>query len=145
MLASRGIAVDYSSDNASDSSFTIFSDFSVTSKRYELPSPDKKASTHVQVVPSIPDISCSSAQPPSLPTRKKSRFTKRFSPLVGRRQNGEGPAPAFGDGVHTVTDITINGIRLRPTIVFNTFWRFAAERKAVDDRKRAGLPKPYVT
>ncbi|KAG6865340.1 hypothetical protein C0991_003377 [Blastosporella zonata] len=39
--------------------------------------------------------------------------------------------------------ITIKGITLHPTVVFDTFWRFAAERKAIDDRRRAGLPQPW--
>ena len=38
--------------------------------------------------------------------------------------------------------IVISGILLRPTVAFDTFWRFAAERKAIDDRRRAGEPKP---
>ena len=38
--------------------------------------------------------------------------------------------------------IAINGILLRPTIAFDTFWRFAAERKAIYDRRRAGEPAP---
>jgi hypothetical protein len=38
--------------------------------------------------------------------------------------------------------IALKGIRLQPTVVFDTFWRFAAERKAVDDRRRAGWSQP---
>jgi len=38
--------------------------------------------------------------------------------------------------------IALKGVQLRPTVVFDTFWRFAAERKAIDDRRRAGLPQP---
>lgn len=38
--------------------------------------------------------------------------------------------------------ITIKGIELQPTIVFDTFWRFATERKAIDDRRRSGSPQP---
>ncbi|KDR74070.1 hypothetical protein GALMADRAFT_124287 [Galerina marginata CBS 339.88] len=40
--------------------------------------------------------------------------------------------------------ITICDIELRPTIAFDTFWRFAAERKAIDDRRRAGEPAPWT-
>ncbi|KAF8970599.1 hypothetical protein BDZ97DRAFT_52967 [Flammula alnicola] len=40
--------------------------------------------------------------------------------------------------------ITICGITLRPTIAFDTFWRVAAERKAIDDRRRAGQPAPWT-
>jgi hypothetical protein len=38
--------------------------------------------------------------------------------------------------------IKISGVHLRPTVAFDTFWRFAAERKAIDDRRRAGEPAP---
>lgn len=41
-----------------------------------------------------------------------------------------------------VGPMTICGVRLRPTVAFDTFWRFAAERKAIDDRRRAGEPAP---
>ncbi|KAG6907715.1 hypothetical protein DXG01_007628 [Tephrocybe rancida] len=44
---------------------------------------------------------------------------------------------------HSAGPITIKGIILQPTVVFDTFWRFAAERKAIDDRRRAGLPQPW--
>ncbi|KAG6856849.1 hypothetical protein H0H87_012907 [Tephrocybe sp. NHM501043] len=39
--------------------------------------------------------------------------------------------------------IIIKGVPLKPTVVFDTFWKFAAERKAIDDRRRAGLPQPW--
>lgn len=38
--------------------------------------------------------------------------------------------------------ITVCGVELRPTVAFDTFWRFAAERKAIDDKRRAGMPPP---
>jgi len=38
--------------------------------------------------------------------------------------------------------IEIDGVELRTTVAFDTFWRFAAERKAMDDKRRAGLPAP---
>ena len=38
--------------------------------------------------------------------------------------------------------IAISGILLRPTVAFDTFWRFAAERKAIYDKRRAGEPAP---
>ena len=41
-----------------------------------------------------------------------------------------------------VGPITVCGVRLSPTVAFDTFWRFAAERKAIDDRRRAGEPAP---
>lgn len=38
--------------------------------------------------------------------------------------------------------VTIKGQVLEPTVVFDTFWRFVAERKAIDDRRRSGQPAP---
>ncbi|KAH0579855.1 hypothetical protein H2248_002682 [Termitomyces sp. 'cryptogamus'] len=43
----------------------------------------------------------------------------------------------------TTDPVAIRGITFRPTVVFDTFWRFAAERKAIDDRRRAGMPQPW--
>lgn len=43
-----------------------------------------------------------------------------------------------------VKTITICGRTLHPTVAFDTLWRFAAERKAIDDRRRSGAPAPYV-
>jgi len=40
------------------------------------------------------------------------------------------------------TEITISGVQLRPTVAFDTFWRFAAERKSIDDKRRAGESAP---
>ncbi|KAG7087585.1 hypothetical protein E1B28_013539 [Marasmius oreades] len=41
--------------------------------------------------------------------------------------------------------IIVNGIELQPTKLFDTFWRWCAERKAMDDRRRAGLPHPWTS
>ncbi|KAF8890671.1 hypothetical protein BD779DRAFT_1516396 [Infundibulicybe gibba] len=40
--------------------------------------------------------------------------------------------------------IIVKGKQLQPTIVFDTFWRFAAERKSIDDRRRSGQPAPWT-
>ncbi|KAF8622612.1 hypothetical protein AX15_006869 [Amanita polypyramis BW_CC] len=40
---------------------------------------------------------------------------------------------------------TVKGKTLRPTEVFDTFWYFAAERKAIDDRRRSGAPSPWTS
>ncbi|KAF8064188.1 hypothetical protein FPV67DRAFT_1503875 [Lyophyllum atratum] len=55
-------------------------------------------------------------------TARKSKTSKSY---VGRRS------------------ITIKGVTFKPTVVFDTFWRFAAERKAIDDRRRSGALKPW--
>ncbi|KAJ6619050.1 hypothetical protein B0H10DRAFT_2164011 [Mycena sp. CBHHK59/15] len=38
----------------------------------------------------------------------------------------------------------ICGQKLTPTSVFNTLWQWLAERKGIDDRRRAGLPAPWT-
>ena len=43
-----------------------------------------------------------------------------------------------------LTFVTINGIVLKPTKAFDAFWRWVAERKAMDDRRRAGEAAPCV-
>ena len=42
----------------------------------------------------------------------------------------------------TAGPVIVSGITLHPTVAFDTFWKVAAERKAVDDRRRAGEPAP---
>lgn len=48
----------------------------------------------------------------------------------------------FSNGTSFTGPIIISGVHLRPTVAFDTFWQFAAERKAIDDRRRAGEPTP---
>lgn len=55
------------------------------------------------------------------------------SPSVTGATNDATEAPAL-------QSIVISGVLLRPTVAFDTFWRFAAERKAIYDRRRAGKP-----
>ena len=38
--------------------------------------------------------------------------------------------------------ITVKGVQFKPTVVFDTFWYFAAERKAIDDKRRLGGDAP---
>jgi hypothetical protein len=44
----------------------------------------------------------------------------------------------------SLPSVTIKDIALKPTPVFDAFWYWVAERKAIDDRRRAGEPAPYV-
>ncbi|TDL26366.1 chromo-domain-containing protein [Rickenella mellea] len=55
------------------------------------------------------------------------------------RQKSTGQASRQGSNI-----VTIAGKKIKTTEVFDTFWRFAAERKAIDDRRRAGLPPPWT-
>ncbi|KAG5645615.1 hypothetical protein DXG03_005606 [Asterophora parasitica] len=43
----------------------------------------------------------------------------------------------------TAGPITVKGHVFHPTIVFDTFWKWATERKAIDDRRRLGIPQPW--
>lgn len=40
--------------------------------------------------------------------------------------------------------VKINGVVLKPTKVFDAFWYWVAERKAMDDKRRAGEASPCV-
>ena len=70
----------------------------------------------------------------------RSRRSVRFSKETAKR--GGKSKPRNRGSQSLPKRITLKGIQLQPTVVFDTFWRFAAERKAVDDRRRAGWPQP---
>lgn len=40
--------------------------------------------------------------------------------------------------------VVVNGVELQTTVVFDTFFRWCAERQAIDKRKRAGEPAPWT-
>lgn len=44
----------------------------------------------------------------------------------------------------TLSKINVYGVGLTPTVVFDTFWWWCAERHAIEDRKNAGQPAPCV-
>lgn len=54
-------------------------------------------------------------------------------------------APAVEDGVTCARTVRIGGRLLRPTVVFDTYWRFAAARQAVYLSRLQGLPWPWTT
>lgn len=41
--------------------------------------------------------------------------------------------------------VTIHDQTFEPTPVFDTFWRFAAERHAITEKRLKGVPAPYVS
>ncbi|KAJ7145834.1 hypothetical protein C8R44DRAFT_599989 [Mycena epipterygia] len=41
--------------------------------------------------------------------------------------------------------IILRGQKLQPTVVFDILWRWLAERKAIYDRRRAGMPAPWTS
>ena len=38
--------------------------------------------------------------------------------------------------------VVIKGRKLRTTAIFDTFWKFTAERQAIYERRRSGQPPP---
>ena len=65
-----------------------------------------------------------------------------ITPLSKQRKKSKSRKSRNPGSQSSAKPIAIKGAHLQPTVVFDTFWRFAAERKAVDDRRRAGLPQP---
>ncbi|KAG9317545.1 hypothetical protein JVU11DRAFT_1751 [Chiua virens] len=49
------------------------------------------------------------------------------------------------DAVPPPMTVTIRDMVYAPTPAFDTFWRLAAERHAIDEKRRAGLPAPWTT
>jgi hypothetical protein len=43
------------------------------------------------------------------------------------------------------SEIMVRGRWLQPTVVFNTYWRFAAARQAVYEARRRGVPGPWTS
>jgi hypothetical protein len=64
----------------------------------------------------------------------------RVPPRRGRKKSKNFELPDLPKQVDE--DIVICGIKLTPTVVFDTFWWFAMERQAIDDKRRAGEPWP---
>ncbi|KAF5381916.1 hypothetical protein D9757_007574 [Collybiopsis confluens] len=61
-----------------------------------------------------------------------------------RRSDAHEKSPSSRDGSELPEPITIRGHQLYPTVVWDTFWRWCHERKAIDDRRRAGQPFPWT-
>ncbi|PBK71731.1 hypothetical protein ARMSODRAFT_954566 [Armillaria solidipes] len=51
---------------------------------------------------------------------------------------------SFVESQPVPSSITVSGQKLTPTKGFNIFWYWCAERKLIDDRRRAGLPVPWT-
>ncbi|KIK56165.1 hypothetical protein GYMLUDRAFT_248138 [Collybiopsis luxurians FD-317 M1] len=69
--------------------------------------------------------------------RQPHGFSPVYSPIARR--------PASKKNVlEKLEPIIVCGHQLRPTVVWNTFWRWCYERKAIDDRRRAGQPFPWT-
>ncbi|KAF9054270.1 hypothetical protein BJ165DRAFT_1399529 [Panaeolus papilionaceus] len=74
-------------------------------------------------------------------TRPRKR-TRRVSPLSTTSVASDNSS--LPSHITTPPTITICGVDLCPSVAFDTFWRFAAERKAIDDRRRAGESEPWT-
>lgn len=48
----------------------------------------------------------------------------------------------FESGGSPPMTVTIRGKVFEPAPAFDTFWRFAAERQIIDERRRSGQPAP---
>ena len=48
----------------------------------------------------------------------------------------------FADDAPPPMTVTVREREYEPTPAFDAFWRLAAERHAIDERRRAGLPAP---
>ncbi|KAG8218724.1 hypothetical protein J3R82DRAFT_4393 [Butyriboletus roseoflavus] len=51
----------------------------------------------------------------------------------------------FGNAAPPPMTLTFREVEYEPTPVFDTFWRLAAERHAIDGKRRAGHPPPWTT
>ncbi|MFF2129882.1 nucleotide kinase domain-containing protein [Streptomyces olivochromogenes] len=52
--------------------------------------------------------------------------------------------PVVALGGAAPAEVSVAGRVLRPTVVFDTYWRFAAERQAVYEKRLAGGPGPWT-
>ncbi|KAL4075925.1 hypothetical protein V8B97DRAFT_1863210 [Scleroderma yunnanense] len=50
----------------------------------------------------------------------------------------------FGSADSPPMTVTIRGLVFEPTPAFDTFWRFAAERQVIDERRRSGQSPPWT-
>ncbi|KAF8642931.1 hypothetical protein AX16_009319 [Volvariella volvacea WC 439] len=86
-------------------------------------------------------------QPTSTKTnaRRKPAYNYVQIPPKRRIKSQLGSTPSTNPARNpAVKSVTIKGKKLYPTVVFDTFWYFSAERKAIDDRRREGLPPPWT-
>ncbi|KAJ7223083.1 hypothetical protein GGX14DRAFT_540155 [Mycena pura] len=77
---------------------------------------------------------------------KSCRRSRRFQ---SRDASSESPltslSPAPPPETPKLSKIVIRGHELKHTVVFDTLWRWLAERKAMDDRRRQGVPAPNMS
>ncbi|RDB19676.1 hypothetical protein Hypma_013317 [Hypsizygus marmoreus] len=82
---------------------------------------------------------------PSHRSQRRASTGTSVAHLHSPEKNGQAPKATKTRSPAALAErITIQGVTLHPTVVFDTFWRFAAERKAIDDRRRSGMPPPWT-
>lgn len=80
------------------------------------------------------------SHPPIVPAKRKSSGPAER--LCGERLPSKKSKSTRHTSGRRPLSLTIKGKVLKPTEVFDTFWYFAAERKAIDDKRRSGSPAP---
>src|SRR5215212_7580545 len=69
---------------------------------------------------------------------------RRYFMLVDSSSATPVPSAVPRSGFTGLSSVTIAGRRLTPTPVFDTYWRFAAERQAVYVARCEGRPVPWT-
>lgn len=109
------------------------------------------------------DIEILSAPPPALvsatlPARKRQALRRACNakqttsvnrspasaalPLRSKATKQAVSGAAKMKGADNVMELEIEGRSLRPTPVFDRFWRYAAERQSIELKRRSGAPAP---
>ena len=94
----------------------------------EDPSDDKAGQNHP-----ITQTVSEDNKKPKLESKTKQETKPEIKPVVPDAPTGAPPQQR---------SVTIAGRRLKLTASFDHFWTFIVERKAMDDRRRAGMPPP---
>ncbi|KAK2465539.1 hypothetical protein APHAL10511_002431 [Amanita phalloides] len=96
----------------------------------------------VEIVHILRHSSTVFSHPPTVPSKRKgSGPTER--PCGEHVPNKKSKSDRHSTGCRSPS-FTVKGKVLKPTEVFDTFWYFAAERKAIDDKRRAGSSPPWT-
>ncbi|KAJ6542687.1 hypothetical protein B0H19DRAFT_1171453 [Mycena capillaripes] len=100
----------------------------------------EKRALHQRASPDslIGTVTASSTSGSSL--RRSRRSSRDASPASSLTSLSPSPEPE-----KQLQTVVIRGQKLESTVVFDTLWRWLVERKAIDDRRRAGMPAPWTS
>ncbi|TFK37613.1 hypothetical protein BDQ12DRAFT_632192 [Crucibulum laeve] len=102
-----------------------------------------RGSSLSRTTPSDFDILCDNVKPTARVLPGHSRRHSLVTPeLVVRKERRERSKPYSRPSPRKL--FTICGQQFRPTVVFDTFWKFAAERHNIYNKRRAGEPAPWT-